>query len=79
MFVIFSSNDDQKSFGINIIHKVFELEVIWESMEALDIDKLDCWTNEYSLVGVSNLAPTSKFVVRVAGSGGCVQWMQDLY
>jgi hypothetical protein len=30
-------------------------------------------------VGVSNLAPTSKFIVRVLGSGGCARWAQDLY
>jgi hypothetical protein len=29
-------------------------------------------------VGVSNLAPTSKFIVRVPGSGGCARWAQDL-
>jgi hypothetical protein len=30
-------------------------------------------------VDVSNLAPTSKFVVHVLGSKGCVWWTHDLY
>jgi hypothetical protein len=30
-------------------------------------------------VGVSNLAPTSKFIVRILGYGGCARWAQDLY
>jgi hypothetical protein len=30
-------------------------------------------------VGVSNLALTSKFIVRVLGSGGCARWAQDFY
>jgi hypothetical protein len=30
-------------------------------------------------VGVSNLDPTSKFIVGVSSSGACVQWAQDLY
>jgi hypothetical protein len=29
-------------------------------------------------VDVSNLAPTSKFIVRVPGSGRCARWAQDL-
>jgi hypothetical protein len=29
--------------------------------------------------GVSNLALTSKFIVRVPGSGRCARWTQDLY
>jgi hypothetical protein len=31
------------------------------------------------IVGVSYLAPTSKFIVRVSGSGGCARRAQDLY
>jgi hypothetical protein len=30
-------------------------------------------------VGVSYLAPTSKFIVRVLGSRGCARWAQGLY
>jgi hypothetical protein len=30
-------------------------------------------------ISVSNLAPTSKFIVRVLGSGGCARLTQDLY
>jgi hypothetical protein len=30
-------------------------------------------------VGVSNLALTSKFIVRIPGSGGCARWAQGLY
>jgi hypothetical protein len=32
-----------------------------------------------STVDISNLAPISKFIVRVSGSGWCVRWAQDLY
>jgi hypothetical protein len=34
---------------------------------------------ENILVGVSNLAPTIKFIVHVFGSGGCGRWAKDLY
>jgi hypothetical protein len=30
-------------------------------------------------IGVSNLAPTSKFIMRVPCSEECAQWTQDLY
>jgi hypothetical protein len=30
-------------------------------------------------VSVSNIAPISKFIVRVMGFGRCVWWAQDLY
>jgi hypothetical protein len=33
----------------------------------------------YKFVGVSSLALTSKFVVRVPGSGWCARWTQELY
>jgi hypothetical protein len=29
--------------------------------------------------GVTNLAPISKFIVRVLGSRRCARWAQDLY
>jgi hypothetical protein len=31
------------------------------------------------VIGVSNLAPTIKFIVRVPGSRRCVRWVHDLY
>jgi hypothetical protein len=30
-------------------------------------------------IGVLNLTPTSKFIVHILGSGGCVWWAQGLY
>jgi hypothetical protein len=34
---------------------------------------------EYVFVGVSYLTSTSKFIMSIPGSGGCVQRAQDLY
>jgi hypothetical protein len=42
-------------------------------------DVVECHSSPRVTVGVSNLAPTSKFVVRVPGSRWCTRWAQNLY
>jgi hypothetical protein len=42
-------------------------------------DEATMKTEDLPLVSVSNLALTSKFIVRVLGLGACARWAQDLY